>query len=83
MKQPNPLQVALFLVLFLLGIWIAYILYSMTGQILFFGIVLATFVIAMYLAAAVQLANQWEKAVVLRLGNTRDCMARGYSPSHR
>ena len=68
MKQPNPLQAALFLVLFLLGIWIAYILYSMTGQILFFGIVLATFVIAMYLAAAVQLANQWEKAVVLRLG---------------
>lgn len=68
MKQPNPLQVALFLVLFLLGIWIAYTLYSMTGQALFLGIALAALVIALYFAVAVQLANQWEKAVVLRLG---------------
>lgn len=68
MKQPNPLQVALFLVLFLLGIWIAYTLYSMTGQALFLGIALAALVIALYFAVSVQLANQWEKAVVLRLG---------------
>lgn len=68
MKQPNPLQVALFLVMFLLGIWVAYTLYSMTGQALFLGIALAALVIALYFAVAVQLANQWEKAVVLRLG---------------
>lgn len=68
MKQPNPLQAAIFLVLFLLGLWIAYTLYSMTGQVLFIVIALAVLVIALYVAASVQLANQWEKAVVLRLG---------------
>jgi len=68
MKQPNPLQAALFAILFLIGIWIAYALYSMTGQVLFLGIALAMLVVAVIVAAAIQLANQWEKAVVLRLG---------------
>ncbi|OPY40604.1 MAG: FtsH protease regulator HflK [Methanoregulaceae archaeon PtaU1.Bin222] len=68
MKQPNPLQAAIFAILFLIGIWIAYALYSMTGQGLFLGIALAMLVVALIVAAAIQLANQWEKAVVLRLG---------------
>lgn len=68
MKQPNPLQAAIFAILFLIGIWIAYALYSMTGQVLFLGIALAMLVVALIVAAAIQLANQWEKAVVLRLG---------------
>ncbi len=68
MKQPNPLQAAIFAILFLIGIWIAYVLYSMTGQGLFLGIALAMLVVALIVAAAIQLANQWEKAVVLRLG---------------
>ena len=77
MKQPNPLQAAIFLVLFLLGLWIAYSLYSMTAEILFLGIALAALVVALYIAAAVQLANQWEKAVVLRLGKYKGL----YGPS--
>ncbi len=68
MKQPNPVQAAVFLILFLLGLWVAYSLYSFTGQSIFLGIALAALVVAVSLAAAVQLANQWEKAVVLRLG---------------
>lgn len=68
MKQPNPLQAAIFAILFLIGIWIAYALYSMTGQVLFLGIALAMLVVALIVAASIQLANQWEKAVVLRLG---------------
>lgn len=71
MKQPNPLQAAVFLILLLLGLWIAYTLYSMTGQSLFLGIGIAALVVALYLAAAIQLANQWEKAVLLRLGKYR------------
>ena len=68
MKQPNPVQAAVFLILFLLGLWAAYSLYTFTGQPIFLGIALAALVVAVSLAAAVQLANQWEKAVVLRLG---------------
>ncbi|MCU0632528.1 MAG: slipin family protein [Methanolinea sp.] len=68
MKQPNPLQAAVFLVLLLLGLWIAYTLYSLTTEVMYLGIALAALVIALILAAAIQLANQWEKAVVLRLG---------------
>lgn len=68
MKQPNPLQAAVFLILFMLGLWIAYTLYSMTGQVLFLGAGLAALVIALWVAAAIQLANQWEKAVVLHFG---------------
>lgn len=68
MKQPNPVQAAVFLILFLLGLWAAYSLYTFTGQAIYLGIALAALVIAIYLAAALQIANQWEKAVVLRLG---------------
>ncbi|HII76769.1 MAG TPA: slipin family protein, partial [Methanolinea sp.] len=68
MKQPNPLQAAIFLILFLLGLWVSYSLFILTGQAIFFGIALAALVVALYLAAALQIANQWEKAVVLRLG---------------
>ncbi len=68
MKQPNPLQAAVFLILFLLGLWVSYSLFILTGQAIFFGIALAALVVALYLAAALQIANQWEKAVVLRLG---------------
>ncbi|HNQ29980.1 MAG: FtsH protease regulator HflK [Methanoregulaceae archaeon PtaB.Bin009] len=68
MKQPNPLQAAVFLILFLLGLWVSYSLFILTGQVIFFAIALAALVVALYLAAALQIANQWEKAVVLRLG---------------
>jgi len=68
MKQPNPLQAAIFLILFLLGLWVSYSLFILTGQVIFFAIALAALVVALYLAAALQIANQWEKAVVLRLG---------------
>ncbi|OPX69077.1 MAG: FtsH protease regulator HflK [Methanoregulaceae archaeon PtaB.Bin056] len=68
MKQPNPVQAIVFLILFLVGLWAAYSLYTFTGQVLFIGIALVALVIALSLAAALQIANQWEKAVVLRLG---------------
>ena len=71
MKQPNNLQVALFLVLSGTGAWASYTLHEMTGHPVALVVAPALVIAALFLAAAVQLANQWEKAVVLHLGKFR------------
>jgi len=68
MKEPNPLQVILFFVLFAPGI---YLLYSWAvgsgpAAYLWAGIIAA--IIALLIAGSIKIADQWEKAVVLRLG---------------
>jgi len=68
MKQPNPIQAALFLLLFALGLLGSWTLYPLSGGIFFFAGGIAALIIALAISAAIQLANEWEKAVVLRLG---------------
>jgi len=68
MKEPNPVQVILFLVLFTPGM---YLLYSWAwgagpSWYLWGGIV--ALIIALLIAGSFRIADQWEKAVVLRLG---------------
>jgi regulator of protease activity HflC (stomatin/prohibitin superfamily) len=59
----------IFLLISTLGTtWLAVIGFSV-GWTIVFGI--ATFLIALYLLMALKIANQWEKAVVLRLGKIR------------
>jgi regulator of protease activity HflC (stomatin/prohibitin superfamily) len=68
MKEPNPLQVILFFVLFAPGIYFLYIWAVGTGPgaYLWAGIIAA--IIALLIAGSIKIADQWEKAVVLRLG---------------
>ncbi|MDH7511033.1 MAG: slipin family protein [Methanolinea sp.] len=77
MKQPNNLQVAVFLVLFAIGLFAAYPLYTATGEPAFLLPALVALLVALFLAAAIQIANQWEKAVVLHLGRYKGLFGPG------
>jgi regulator of protease activity HflC (stomatin/prohibitin superfamily) len=68
MKEPNPLQVILFFVLFAPGIYLLYswAVGSGSAAYLWAGIIAA--IIALLIAGSIKIADQWEKAVVLRLG---------------
>ena len=62
MKEPNPLQVILFFVLFAPGIYLLYIWAVGTGPgaYLWAGIIAA--IIALLIAGSIKIADQWEKA---------------------
>ncbi|HPC54402.1 MAG TPA: slipin family protein [Methanolinea sp.] len=77
MKQPNNLQVAVFLVLFAIGVSAAYSLYTATGEPASLVTGLAALLVALFAAAAIQVANQWEKAVVLHLGRYKGLFGPG------
>jgi regulator of protease activity HflC (stomatin/prohibitin superfamily) len=68
MSQQNPLPILLFFVLFVPGLLLAISGYSATGNVFFGGAGIAWFFIALLIAAAFKIADQWERAVVLRLG---------------
>ncbi len=68
MKQQNPLKYLLFFILFLIGIGITYLGYSSTGQLVWLLPVIVFLIIAVLTAIAFNVADQWEKAVILRLG---------------
>lgn len=68
MKQPNHIQAALFLVLLAIGLLVSWTLFPPPGGIIFLAGATATLIVALAISTAVQLANQWERAVVLRLG---------------
>ena len=61
MKEPNPLQVILFFVLFAPGIYLLYIWAVGTGPgaYLWAGIIAA--IIALLIAGSIKIADQWEK----------------------
>ena len=67
-KQINPVSMALFIVFFGAGIITAAILDGRVKDNVIASVVIAFFAIAIYLLFAIKIANQWEKAVVLRFG---------------
>jgi regulator of protease activity HflC (stomatin/prohibitin superfamily) len=74
MRRPSAIPLLVFAVIFGIGLLVAFLTSPADyGQ----GVITATvfFVIALIVAAAIQIANQWERAIVLRLG--RFLMMRG------
>jgi regulator of protease activity HflC (stomatin/prohibitin superfamily) len=67
----NPFPLVVFILIFLAGLGVAYSAYSPEtyGESLSIGI--AALLVATLAAAAVKIADQWKKAVVLRLGRFR------------
>jgi len=66
-KQTNPVAVTLFLLILTLGILAS----ALTGQFANNAVpwwMLVSFVLAFFLLFALKIANQWEKAIVLRFG---------------
>ncbi len=58
-----------FVVVFFIGLVIAYTQYSIANLMKSEIIAAATFIIALFIASAIKIADPWDKAVVLRLGH--------------
>ena len=72
MRSFNAFASLIFILILAVGSAIAYAAYQVpadAGGVT--GIVAITFIVAILVASAVKVANQWEKAVVLRLGKFR------------
>jgi regulator of protease activity HflC (stomatin/prohibitin superfamily) len=68
MKPNSAIPVLVFIVVLAAGIGICYAIHgALPGQLIYLGMG-AAFIIALIAANAVQVANQWDKAVVLRMG---------------
>ncbi len=67
MKEPNPIQLLLFLAILAPGAYLG-ITWFENNNIFYLGGAILFLVIAAVLASGVKIADQWEKAVILRLG---------------
>jgi regulator of protease activity HflC (stomatin/prohibitin superfamily) len=68
MKEPNPLQVILFFLIVAPGIYLLYSWFATPGQYGFLWGAIIAAILAILVASSFKIADQWEKAVVLRLG---------------
>jgi regulator of protease activity HflC (stomatin/prohibitin superfamily) len=68
MRPSSPIGSLLFLVLILIGGGIAALVYDPKAQLESISISILFFVVATVVSLAIKVANQWDRAVVLRLG---------------
>ncbi len=68
MPQQNTLPGLIFIILFVLGLALAYPSWSAGGYVTGGAIAVIGFLVAAVLASSIKVANQWERVVVLRLG---------------
>jgi regulator of protease activity HflC (stomatin/prohibitin superfamily) len=69
MSQQHPLPYLILAIVLLPAIWLFYAAFSAADPTLYLLAAVIWIVIAAFIAASVKIADQWEKAVVLRLGN--------------
>jgi regulator of protease activity HflC (stomatin/prohibitin superfamily) len=69
MSQQHPLPYLILVIVLLPAIWLFYAAFSAADPTLYLLAAFVWIVIAAFAAASVRIADQWEKAVVLRLGN--------------
>jgi regulator of protease activity HflC (stomatin/prohibitin superfamily) len=71
MRKASFLPGFVFIVIFCIGIWLAYIRHESMNDRGSFGVVTVFFLIALFTSLSLKIADQWEKAVLLRLGKFR------------
>jgi regulator of protease activity HflC (stomatin/prohibitin superfamily) len=69
MSQQHPLPYLILAVVLVPAIWLFYVASGSPDPTLYILSGIAWIIIAVFVAASVKIADQWEKAVVLRLGN--------------
>jgi regulator of protease activity HflC (stomatin/prohibitin superfamily) len=68
MRQASVVPLALFILIAALGFWAAFVAYSSGDPPLAGRIFAGFFAAALLVSAAIKVANQWERTIVLRLG---------------
>jgi regulator of protease activity HflC (stomatin/prohibitin superfamily) len=76
-RSTSAVPAFLFILIFGVGAGLAYAAYDASGNWRSVWIAICAFVLAMVVAAAVKVAAQWERAVVLRLGRFRSLQGPG------
>jgi regulator of protease activity HflC (stomatin/prohibitin superfamily) len=77
MRQARSFPTLVFLVILGIGVALAYATYSVTASLQSIWIGVSALVVAAIVFYAIKIANQWEKAVVLRLGHFRSLKGPG------
>ena len=68
MRSTNAVPFFIFIVIFALGLSLAYSPYARSDYSLSIGIAAGSFFLAVFASSATKIANQWERTIVLRLG---------------
>lgn len=71
MRKSNSLSALIFFIIAGLGVALAYATHRAAGNAVSIAIICAAIVLAFIVSSAIQIADQWNKAVVLRLGKFR------------
>jgi regulator of protease activity HflC (stomatin/prohibitin superfamily) len=77
MAKQHPFPYLLFLVIAVPGGWAAYQGYATTGESGFLALGAGAFILALFVAGSIKIADQWENAVVLRLGKFQELRGPG------
>ena len=72
----NPVATAVFTATLAASGYLAYLMYPLTGPMIV--VAAAGMALAFFLATAIRIADQWEKAVVLRMGKYRGLKGPGF-----
>lgn len=78
MSRQNPLRYAVAFLIALLGVLVAYAAITIPGLSLLVLVAAAVILVGVLVAASMQIADQWEKAVVLRLGRFSGLQGPGF-----
>jgi len=71
MRQSNSFPALIFAVILAIGAAVAYVLHHVSADVAAITVMVSTFILAYIAASAIRVADQWNKAVVLRLGKFR------------
>jgi regulator of protease activity HflC (stomatin/prohibitin superfamily) len=77
MRRTSSFAVWIFFVILGIGLGLAYGMYSVSANVANVWIGAGAFVIALVVSSAIKVADQWDKAVVLRLGQFRSVKGPG------
>ncbi len=78
MRKTSPLSGLIFVVIFGVGLALAYFGYAVSAPAESTSIAVAAFIIAIAASYSIKIADQWEKTVVLRLGRFRSLEGPGW-----
>ncbi|MGC2044063.1 MAG: slipin family protein, partial [Pseudolabrys sp.] len=68
MRQTNSLATLVFIVILAIGAALAYTIYGISASWVSNRLIAATLIVAFVISFATKVADQWDRAVVLRLG---------------
>ena len=77
MRKSSSFATLIFIVIFGIGVGLAYTMYSASANVQSAWIGVIAFIVALFVSLAIKVADQWDKAVILRLGKFRSLKGPG------